>query len=133
MIWRSSFALEKLLCAATRCEKSSHPAHQSWNFVTLLRRGLFREFLTGRRDSPGACSGRDGTHFPDRWFRMVSRNLLSLLLFVANLPSLSSLRSRAPRRHPRSPLRNANREGHDARAASPPRSTEIATDVVVKF
>lgn len=29
--------------------------------------------------------------------------------------------------------KNANRQGHDARAASPSRSAEIATDVVVKF
>lgn len=96
-------------------EKSSL-RHQSWNFVTLLRR--FREFLTGTGVIlrvrvpeemalifPTVDSGwSHETSFPAPPFSVVA--------------------------HGRS--KDTNRQGHGA-AASPPRSAEIATDVVVKF
>lgn len=98
-------------------EKSSL-RHQSWNFVTLLRRSRFREFLTGTGVIlrvrvpeemalifPTVDSGwSHETSFPTPPFSVAA--------------------------HGRS--KDTNRQGHGA-AASPSRSVEIATDVVVKF
>lgn len=98
-------------------EKSSL-RHQSWNFVTLLRRSRFREFLTGTGVIlrvrvpeemalifPTVDSGwSHETSFPTPPFSVAT--------------------------HGRS--KDTNRQGHGA-AASPSRSVEIATDVVVKF
>lgn len=111
---------KKKLAAAAKSRRS---CHQSWNFVTLLREVcVFREFLTGSVILPVRVPEEMALIFPT---------------VDSGWPHETSFP--APPAPPRSPVvatlgrsKDANRQGHGV-AASPPRSAEIATDVVVKF
>lgn len=76
---RQAERLSKRKClAAISSSSREHLSHGISSLEKVLAPPW--EFLVPRSDPfRGACSGRDGTHFPGRWFSMASRKPLARL------------------------------------------------------